>query len=116
MIQRYLLKENFMDVRGTLWQWRRRQAEQEGVEVFRVLPNAVLEALLAAEPRTKEELLAIKGIKEAKYRKYGKAILEILAISSERKPVVEQVESSTRFPKIDDERFLFPEEETVTEE
>jgi len=116
MIQRYLLKGIHMDVRGMLWQWRREQAAQEGVEVFRVLPNAVLEALLAAEPRTKEELLAIKGIKEAKYRKYGKAILGILAISSERKPVVEQVESATRFPKIDDERFLFPEEEAATEE
>ncbi|MBP6889264.1 MAG: exodeoxyribonuclease VII large subunit [Candidatus Moranbacteria bacterium] len=79
MIREYLLKDLSMDVRGILWQWRRKQAEQEGVEVFRVLPNAVLEALLLAIPQTKEELLAIKGIKEAKYRKYGKAILGILA-------------------------------------
>ncbi len=113
MIQRYLLKGILMDVRGMLWQWRREQAEQEGVEVFRVLPNAVLEALLAAEPRTKEELLAIKGIKEAKYRKYGKAILGILAASSDRKLPTEQTEPLMRFPKIDDENFLFPKGEAV---
>jgi exodeoxyribonuclease VII large subunit len=102
-----------MDVRGMLWQWRREQAEQEGVEVFRVLPNAVLEALLVAKPRTKEELLAIKGIKEAKYRKYGKAILGILTASSDRKLPTEQAEPLMRFPKIDDENFLFPKGETV---
>lgn len=113
MIQRYLLKGILMDVRGMLWQWRREQAEQEGVEVFRVLPNAVLEALLAAEPRTKEELLAIKGIKEAKYRKYGKAILGILAASSDRKFPTEQAEPLMQFPKIDDENFLFPKGEAV---
>ncbi len=95
MMQRYLLKENLMDVRGTLWQWRRKQAEQEGVEVFRVLPNAVLEALLAAMPHTKEEVLAIKGIKEAKYRKYGKAILEILAESPLQSSVSESVRGSS---------------------
>ncbi len=71
-----------MDVRSALWQWRREQAAQEGVEIFRVLPNAVLESLAADLPQTKEALLAIKGIKEAKYRKYGKSLLAILTETS----------------------------------
>ncbi len=60
---------------SALRQWRREQARIEGVEEYRVLPNATLEALVGALPRTKDELCAIKGIKEAKYRKYGKALL-----------------------------------------
>jgi exodeoxyribonuclease VII large subunit len=75
-----------MDVRGMLWQWRNKQAKEEGVEVFRVLPNAVLEALLLAAPKNKEEMLGIKGIKEAKYRKYGQALLAILASATEPAP------------------------------
>lgn len=63
-----------MYFREALSRWRREQAVQEGVEVFRVLPNAVLEQIIIVLPRTKEEFLAIKGIKEAKFRKYGQAI------------------------------------------
>ncbi len=62
-----------------LREWRDQQARIEGVETFRVLPNAVLEALAGALPKTKEELLLVKGIKEAKYRKYGTAILSIVS-------------------------------------
>ena len=62
-----------------LRQWRDRQARTEGVETFRVFPNAVLDAIVGALPKNKEELLAIKGIKEAKYRKYGATLLRIVA-------------------------------------
>ena len=116
MIRRYLLKVFIMDVRGVLWQWRREQAEREGVEVFRVLPNAVLELLLTAKPQTKEELLAIKGIKEAKYRKYGKALLGIMATSSDRKVSTEDAESMILLPEADGGSFSFPEKEDVVEE
>src|SRR3989344_5745666 len=69
------MKRNLMQ---QLRAWRAEQARIEGVEAYRVLPNAVLDALSLTRPSTKEELLAIKGIKEAKYRKYGKKLLEIL--------------------------------------
>ena len=61
-----------------LRQWRNDQARIEGVETFRVFPNAVLDALVGTLPKNKEEMLAIKGIKEAKFSKYGKAILSIV--------------------------------------
>ncbi len=105
-----------MDIRGKLWQWRREQAKQEGVEVFRVLPNAVLEALLMAGPQTKEELLMIKGIKEAKYRKYGKAILEIVSSSVSSGISREDVDQSAGFPGITSETDLFSAETTIIEE
>lgn len=59
--------------------WRDRQARVEGVETFRVFPNAVLDAIAGALPRNKEEMMAIKGIKEAKYGKYGAVLLKIVA-------------------------------------
>src|SRR3990167_593325 len=67
-----------MSLLNQLRQWRNNQARVEGVETFRVFPNAVLEALVGALPKSKEEMLAIKGIKEAKYRKYGSTILKII--------------------------------------
>ncbi|OGI14526.1 MAG: exodeoxyribonuclease VII large subunit [Candidatus Moranbacteria bacterium RIFCSPHIGHO2_01_FULL_54_31] len=67
-----------MSLLNQLRDWRNQQAQKEGVETFRVFPNAVLDALVSALPRTKEEMLAIKGIKEAKFRKYGAALLQII--------------------------------------
>ncbi len=58
--------------------WRDRQARIEGVETFRVFPNAVLDAIAGALPKNKEEMMAIKGIKDAKYGKYGAALLKIV--------------------------------------
>lgn len=67
----------------TLREWRNHQARIEGVEVFRIFPNAVLDAIAGTLPRNKEEMLAIKGIKEGKYRKYGSAVLKIIQASSD---------------------------------
>lgn len=70
-----------MSLLNDLRRWRREQARIEGIEEYRVFPNAVLDALCGTLPKNKEEVLAIKGIKEAKYRKYGKVILEIINAS-----------------------------------
>ena len=59
--------------------WRNNQARIEGVEVYRVLSNTVLEALVGAMPANKNEMLAIKGIKEAKFAKYGAVLLQMIA-------------------------------------
>lgn len=68
-----------MSLRNELRNWRNNQARIEGVEGYRVLSNTVLEALVGALPQSKEEMLAIKGIKEAKYGKYGGALLKMIA-------------------------------------
>jgi len=59
--------------------WRNNQARIEGAEGYRVLSNTVLEALVGALPQNKEEMLAIKGIKEAKFGKYGMTLLRMIA-------------------------------------
>jgi len=58
--------------------WRNKQARIEGVEVYRVLSNTVLEALVGALPQSKDEMLAVKGIKEAKFQKYGVILLRMI--------------------------------------
>lgn len=65
-------------VREQLREWRRAKAEEEGVELFRILSNQAIEEITAVMPKTKKELLAIKGFKERKFQKYGHDILVIL--------------------------------------
>lgn len=65
-------------LRQTLYAWRDNEAGKRGVELFRVLPNSALDEIVRSLPRTKEELTAIKGIKDAKYREFGKMILAMV--------------------------------------
>lgn len=70
---------------GKLKDWRKTTAESRQLELFRVLPNAAIEGIAKAKPRTKEDLLAIKGIREKKFEQYGKDILGLVnpSLSSE---------------------------------
>jgi exodeoxyribonuclease VII large subunit len=65
--------------------WRNEKARQENVDLFRILPSKTLEELAIRCPRDKKEMTAIKGIKEAKFRKYGKELLGI--INSDEAPL-----------------------------
>ncbi|MBU1993025.1 exodeoxyribonuclease VII large subunit, partial [Patescibacteria group bacterium] len=61
-----------------LKEWRRIIANNEGIDLFRVLQNKVIESIATLKPRTKEELMAIKGIRERKFNKYGEGILALV--------------------------------------
>jgi exodeoxyribonuclease VII large subunit len=61
-----------------LKEWRKKTAQREGVELFRVLNNKSLEDVARLKPKNKTELISIKGIKEKKYLKYGEEILSIV--------------------------------------
>jgi exodeoxyribonuclease VII large subunit len=67
-----------MLLQSKLREWREEQARREGIESYKILSRATLDALVEARPESKEEILSIKGIKEKKYQKYGKAILAII--------------------------------------
>ena len=58
--------------------WRTNTANLEGIELFRVFANKVLENIAELKPTNKEELMAIKGIRDKKFAKYGKKILDIV--------------------------------------
>ena len=68
-----------MSLLSDLLHFREEVARREGVESFKVLSKATLDAIAFARPQNKEALVSIKGIKEAKYRKYGAGILAIVA-------------------------------------
>lgn len=67
------------DLLQKLKEWRRITADRERVALFQVFQNKVLEDIAKSRPATKEDLLAIKGIKERKFEKYGKDILVIIS-------------------------------------
>jgi exodeoxyribonuclease VII large subunit len=58
--------------------WRKNTANLEGVELFRVFANKVLDNIAELKPANKEELMAIKGIRDKKFAKYGKDILALV--------------------------------------
>jgi len=58
--------------------WRRNTANLEGIEVFRVFANVVLENIAELKPSNKDEMMAIKGIRDRKFAKYGEAVLDII--------------------------------------
>lgn len=58
--------------------WRRNVANTTGVELFRVLQNKTLEDIARLKPSCKEDLLAVKGIREKKFENYGRDILAII--------------------------------------
>lgn len=108
-----------MNLRQALFQWRDNEASKRSVELFRILPNTALDEIVKALPRTKEELTAIKGIKDAKYDQFGKAILDLVgefggarsvASSNTKEDGMERLGSLT--PK--DERETFVEETSYT--
>lgn len=66
------------DLLMTLRTWRDETARKQGVESYRIFPNATLEAIAVLQPTTIEELQTIKGIKQVKSRLYGKVIIEMI--------------------------------------
>lgn len=66
------------NVSKKLKSWREERAKREGIEPFRVLSNSAIEEIAEVMPQTQEELLGVKGIKEKKFEKYGREILEIV--------------------------------------
>ena len=74
--------EHMANLRSLLYAWRDDEAAKKGIDLFRVLPNSSIDEIVRALPTTKEELIAIKGIKDAKFLQYGAAILRMVKEST----------------------------------
>ncbi|MGB9344217.1 HRDC domain-containing protein, partial [Trichococcus sp.] len=61
-----------------LKQYRYETSKAEGIKAYYIFNNAQLEALIAAMPRSLEELRKISGFGEVKCEKYGEEILGIV--------------------------------------
>lgn len=59
--------------------WRNRQAKADGRPPYIILNAAELAAVAEARPRTRADLLAIKGIGPGKADRFGEAILGLVA-------------------------------------
>ena len=55
----------------------------DNVELFMILHNKTLEDIATIKPKTKEELISIKGISDKKFDKYGEVILKIVENNQE---------------------------------
>lgn len=61
-----------------LKEWRNNTARKESMPVYRIFQNKTLEDIVEIMPKNKKELLGIKGIKERKFEKYGKDVLDLI--------------------------------------
>ena len=66
-------------LRARLQEWRMERFKADNVPAYTIMHQSTLMDIASFVPKTKEELLAIKGFGEAKYRKYGEDILRITA-------------------------------------
>ena len=66
------------DVLERLREWRRREAAARRVPAYVVFQDRVLEAIAAARPRTRAELLDVRGLGPAKLDAYGAALLDLV--------------------------------------
>ncbi len=67
-----------------LKEWRRRKAAaMGGMHAYIIYPDKTLKELALSQPRTREDLLLIRGIGPAKARQFGKATLETIRSAME---------------------------------
>ena len=59
--------------------WRLERSQEDGVPAYVVLHDATLRELAATQPRSQDELAAVKGFGPVKVERYGDELLELLA-------------------------------------
>lgn len=65
-----------------LVEWRRGQAQQQGLPGYCVFTDATLMAIAERHPSDERELLAVPGVGRAKFDQYGASVLAVLSRSS----------------------------------
>ena len=66
------------DLYKELKEYRLRKSKEENLKAFMIFTNEMLDALTNIKPKSKEELLHIKGFGEKKVEQYGDEILFII--------------------------------------
>lgn len=86
---------------------RTQLAQKNWVPPFMVFHDKTLKALAWIRPKSKEEMLEIDGIKEAKYEKYWKEMLEIIVeedINYDEIDIKHEIKPGKDYFKVDDDR------------
>lgn len=66
------------DVNNELKEYRLKTARAQGIKPYMIFNNEEMETLIKANPKSKNELLKVKGFGEKKVEKYGEDILKII--------------------------------------
>lgn len=64
-------------LRDRLQQWRTERFKADNVPAYTVMHQSTLMAIASIVPKTRTELMSIKGFGDAKFKKYGEEILNI---------------------------------------
>ena len=67
------------ELRERLQQWRSERFKKDNVPAFMIMHQSTLMEIAARAPKTKTDLLRIKGFGEERFKKYGEEILAITA-------------------------------------
>jgi DNA helicase-2/ATP-dependent DNA helicase PcrA len=67
------------ELRARLQEWRTARFKKDNVPAFKIMHQSTLMAIATHIPKTKSELLRIKGFGEESFKKYGEDILAITA-------------------------------------
>jgi superfamily II DNA helicase RecQ len=67
------------ELRERLQEWRSARFKKDNVPAFKIMHQSTLMAIATNVPKTKMELLRIKGFGEESFKKYGEEILAITA-------------------------------------
>jgi exodeoxyribonuclease VII large subunit len=66
------------DLVQKLKDWRAKKVKAEGVEPYLVLQNQTIDNIAESMPTNKDEFVAVKGLGDKKFEKYGQEILAIV--------------------------------------
>ena len=64
-------------LRAELQEWRTGRFKKDNVPAYCIMHQSTLMAIASLVPKTRSELLMVKGFGEESFRKYGEEILEI---------------------------------------
>jgi len=81
---RSLLQDKDMPLFDSLRSWRAEYCKKEGVPPYIICKNEELAKIVVAKPQSITALIQIDGFGKAKAEKYGKAILEVLKINTDK--------------------------------
>ena len=72
--EKIINKELFEKLR----RWRREKAVLQGIKPYIIFSDSTIMELANKEPKTKEEIMSIRGVGEKKFERYGEEIIELI--------------------------------------
>ena len=70
--------KSYEEVFNALKEYRLNKSREEKVKPYFIYNNEMMEEIIKLKPKTKEELISIKGLGPVKIEKYGQDIVDII--------------------------------------